>query len=202
MKYTGPKVRLSRRLGLPLTDKAARIMEKRPFPPGQHGPAKQYRRGRQSAYERQLLEKQRLRAQYNIHERQMRNYYRRAVGAEGNTGDNLVQLLESRLDAAVLRAGLAPTIYAARQYVSHCHVLVNGRRVNIASYQLSLGDQVSIRPKSQKMSIFQDIIENAFPPDYIALDKGTMSFSLIYLPRRVEVPIVCEIAQVIEYYSR
>ncbi len=202
MKYTGPKVRLSRRLGVPLTDKAARIMEKRPYPPGQHGPAKQYRRGRQSAYERQLLEKQRLRSQYNIHERQMRNYYRKAVGMDGNTGDNLVQLLETRLDAVVLRSGLAPTIYAARQYVSHGHVMVNGRRVNIASYQVAIGDNVSIRPKSQKMDIFQGAIENAFPPEYISLDKGTMSFSVLYLPRRTEVPIVCEVAQVVEYYSR
>ena len=202
MKFTGPKVKLSRRLGVPLTDKAARIMEKRPYPPGQHGPAKQYRRGRQSAYERQLLEKQRMRSQYNIHERQMRNYYKKALRMDGNSGENLVQLLESRLDAIVFRAGLAPTIYAARQYVSHCHIHVNGRRVNIASYHVSVGDQVSVRPKSQRLPIFQGIIENAFPPEYISLDKGTMSFSLVYLPRRTEVPIVCEVAQVIEFYSR
>ncbi|MDJ0754788.1 MAG: 30S ribosomal protein S4 [Ardenticatenaceae bacterium] len=202
MKYTGPKVRLSRRLGIPLTAKAARIMEKRSYPPGQHGPAKQYRRGRISAYERQLLEKQRLRSQYNIHERQMRNYYRKSAKKEGNTVDILVQMLESRLDAAVLRAGLAPTIYAARQYVNHGHLQVNGKKVNIPSYQLKVGDVVDVRPKSQRMSMFQDVIENAYPPDYIALDKGKMSFALLYLPRREEVPIVCEVAQVIEYYSR
>ena len=202
MKFTGPKVKLSRRLGIPLTDKAARIMEKRPYPPGQHGPAKQFRRGRQSAYERQLLEKQRMRSHYNIHERQMRNYYKKALRMDGNSGDNLVQLLESRLDAIVHRAGLAPTIYAARQYVSHGHIHVNGRRVNIASYHVSIGDQLSVRPKSQRMPIFQEKIENAFPPEYISLDKGTMTFGLVYLPRRNEVPIVCEVAQVIEFYSR
>ncbi len=202
MKYTGPKVKLSRRLGTPLTEKAARVMEKRPYPPGQHGPAKQYRRGRQSAFERQLLEKQRLRAQYNIHERQMKNYYRKAVGKEGNTVDTLVQMLESRLDAAVLRSGFAPTIYAARQIVNHGHILVNGRKVNIPSYNLAIGEEVTIRPKSQKLDMFQEVADNAYPPDYIALNRSKMAFSLAYLPRREEVPIVCEVQQVIEYYSR
>ena len=202
MKYTGPKVKLSRRLGIPLTDKAARIMEKRSYPPGQHGPAKQYRRGRQSAFERQLLEKQRLRAQYNIHERQMKNYYRKAVAKEGNTVDVIVQMLESRLDAAVLRAGLAPTIYAARQYVNHGHIMVNGRKVNIPSYSLSIGDEVQVRQKSQRLDMFQEVVENAYPPDYLSLNKNSMSFTLLYLPRRDEVPIVCEVPQVIEYYSR
>lgn len=202
MKYTGPKVKLSRRLGVPLTEKAARIMEKRPYPPGQHGPAKQYRRGRQSAYERQLIEKQRLRAQYNIHERQMKNYYRKAVAKEGNTVDVLVQMLESRLDATVLRAGFARSIYAARQIVNHGHIMVNGRKVNIASYSVSIGDEVSIRPKSQRMDMFQSVADNAFPPEYIALNPNKSSFSLIYLPRREEVPIICEVPQVIEFYSR
>ncbi|MCA9979766.1 MAG: 30S ribosomal protein S4 [Anaerolineales bacterium] len=202
MKYTGPKVKLSRRLGIPLTDKAARIMERRQYPPGQHGPAKQYRRGRQSAYERQLLEKQRLRGQYNIHEKQMRNYYRKAVKKQGNTVDNLVGMLESRLDAFVLRAGFAPTIYAARQLVSHRHVQVNGKRVNIASYQLSEGDQVSIRSKSQRIPLIADAVENARPPMYINMAKDSFTASFLYVPTREEVPIVCEVAQVIEYYSR
>lgn len=202
MKYTGPKVKLSRRLGIPLTNKAARIMERRSYPPGQHGPAKQYRRGRQSAYERQLLEKQRLRGQYNIHEKQMRNYYRKAVKKQGNTVDNLVGMLESRLDAFVLRAGLAPTIYAARQIVSHGHIEVNGKRVNIASYQLAEGDQVSVRQKSQRMPLVIESLENARPPQYVALSPESFSASYLYVPTREEVPIICEVAQVIEYYSR
>jgi small subunit ribosomal protein S4 len=202
MKYTGPKVRLSRRLGLPLTDKAARIMEKRAYPPGQHGPAKQYRRGRQSAYERQLLEKQRLRAQYNIHEKQMRNYYRKAAQKQGNTVNNLMAMLESRLDAFVLRAGFAPTIYGARQVVNHGHVQVNGKRVNIASYQLGEGDTVSIRPKSQHMHMFAQSLANARPPMYVGLAKESFSATYLYVPTREEVPIVCEVPQVIEYYSR
>lgn len=202
MKYTGPKVKLSRRLGIPLTNKAARVMERKPYPPGQHGPAKQFRRGRQSAFERQLIEKQRLRAQYNIHEKQMVNYYKKSVRKEGNTADILIQLLESRLDAFVLRAGFAPTIYAARQYVSHGHMTVNGKRVNIASYQLSEGDQVAVRDKSKRLDMFQEAVDNAAPPDYISMDKNAMSAQYLYAPRRVEVPIVCEVPQVIEYYSR
>lgn len=203
MKYNGPKVRLSRRLGVPLTDKAARIMEKKPYPPGQHGPAKQFRRGRQSAYERQLLEKQRLRAQYNIHERQMRNYYRKALRKAGNTVDNLIGLMETRLDALVLRGGLAPTIFAARQYVNHGHLFVNGKPVNIPSYQVEVDDVVTVRPKSQKMLMFQEMAESGYyPPDYITLNKQALEFKLNYLPRRAEVPIVCEVPQVIEYYSR
>ncbi|MFT5193815.1 MAG: small subunit ribosomal protein S4 [Cellvibrionaceae bacterium] len=203
MKYNGPKVRLSRRLGVPLTNKAAKVMEKKPYPPGQHGPAKQFKRGRQSAYERQLLEKQRLRAQYNIHERQMRNYYKKAVAKAGNTVDNLVSLLESRLDAMVFRGGLAPTIYAARQIVSHAHIMVNGKRVNIASYILSVGDVVSVRPKSIKMDMFVEASESAYyPPDYISLNKENLTFSMVYIPKRHEVPVVCEVPQVIEYYSR
>lgn len=202
MKYTGPKVRLSRRLGIPLTDKAARVMERRSYPPGQHGPAKQYRRGRQSAYERQLLEKQRLRGQYNIHEKQLRNYYRKSVKMQGNTVDNLVGMLESRLDAFVLRAGFAPTIYAARQLVSHRHVLVNGKRVNIASYLLQEGDQVEVREKSRRIPLIVDSLENARPPMYVNLMKESFTASFLYVPTREEVPIVCEVPQVIEFYSR
>lgn len=202
MKYNGPKVKLSRRLGLPLTNKAAKVMERKPYPPGQHGPAKQFRRGRQSAFERQLLEKQRLRAQYNLSEKQMGNYYKKALRMQGNTADNLVHLLESRLDAVVLRSGMASSIYAARQIVSHGHIHVNGERVNIASYRVNVGDTISVRPKSQKLSLFQEQVSNAAPPEYIATNKATMSAQFLHEPRRVEVPIVCEVAQVIEYYSR
>ncbi len=177
-------------------------MERRAYPPGQHGPTKQYRRGRQSAYERQLLEKQRLRGQYNIHEKQLRNYYRKSVKMQGNTMDNLVGMLESRLDAFVLRAGFAPTIYASRQVVSHRHILVNGKRVNIASYLLEEGDQVSVRPKSQQIPLIADAVENARPPMYVNLAKESFTASFLYVPTREEVPIVCEVAQVIEFYSR
>lgn len=202
MKSTGPKVRLSRRLGIPLTPKAARIMERKPYPPGQHGRNQQFTRGRMSDYKRQLLEKQRLRAQYNISERQMRNYFRQAERAVGNTVNRLVQLLESRLDAVVNRGGLAPTIYAARQLVSHGHVLVNGRRVNIASYQVKVGDVVSVKQKSRQIPAVVDAVESAAPPSYLDLSPDDMSVKFLYLPDREEVPVIAEVHLVIEFYSR
>lgn len=202
MKYTGPKVRLSRRLGIPLTPKAARIMERKPHPPGQHGPSQQYRRGRMSDYKRQLLEKQRLRAQYNISERQMRNYFRKAERAVGNTANRLIQLLETRLDAVVNRGGLAPTIYAARQFVSHGHIMVNGRRVNIASYQVKVGDVVSVKNKSRQIPAIVDAVESASPPPYLEFSPDDMSVKLLYLPDREEVPVIGEVHLVIEFYSR
>ncbi|MEM9556071.1 MAG: 30S ribosomal protein S4 [Acidobacteriota bacterium] len=202
MNYTGPKVRLSRALGIALTPKAARIMETRGYPPGQHG-ANPRRRRRIEGYKAQLLEKQRLRCQYNVHERQMRTYYRRAVRATGNTGDVLVSLLETRLDAVVLRAGLARTIYAARQYVNHGHMQVNGRKVDRPGYALQPGDEVTIRPKSRKLLCFRDALSTSMtPPDYLTVDKDAMVARLERSPQRDEVPVICDVAKVVEFYSR
>ncbi len=202
MQKRGSVVKLSRRLGIPLTRKAAKVMESRPHPPGQHGPGQMFRRNKMSDYKVQLLEKQRLRAQYNIHERQLRNYYRMASRQVGNTAEALVQLLEQRLDAVVFRGGLAPTIYAARQYVSHKHILVNGKSVNIPSYQLKEGDVISVRQKSRKMDMFQSAIDGANPPAYLELSPENFSVTFKYLPIREEVPVVCEVSRVVEYYSR
>ncbi|RIK45082.1 MAG: 30S ribosomal protein S4 [Chloroflexi bacterium] len=201
MKYNGPKVKLSRKLGIPLTAKAARIMDKKSHPPGEHGREKQFRR-KVSDYARQLLEKQRLRAQYNIHERQMRNYVDRAVRKKGVTGNTLIQILETRLDAFVHRAGLAPTIYAARQLVGHGHVQVNGRRVDLPAYELRPNDVVTIKESSRQMPLILDAVDNANPPSYIELDKANLRARLLRLPEREETPIICELPLVIEYYSR
>jgi small subunit ribosomal protein S4 len=201
MNYTGPKVKLSRRLGVPLTPKAARIMQRRPHPPGQHGKTQKGRRKR-SDYGRQLLEKQKLRAQYNIHERQMRNYVARAMRKSGVTGEVLVQLLESRLDAFVLRAGFVNTIYAARQFVSHGHVHVDGRPVNLPGYQLKPGQIVTVKEKSRRMPLVQESLSNAHPPAYVTLDKDAFSAQLARLPQPDEAPILCDLQLVIEYYSR
>lgn len=202
MNYTGPKVRRARALGIALTPKAAEVMERRNYPPGQHGPAKRHQRSKMSDYKRQLLEKQRLRAQYNIHERQMRNYFRKAVRRTGNTADTLVQMLESRLDAIIYRGGFARTIYAARQYVTHRHVTVNGQLVNIPSYQVQVGDVVTIKPKSQSLPCFAEALETARPPAYLTLEREKYSVQLRYLPQRDEVPIICEMVQVIEFYAQ
>jgi len=201
MNYTGPKVKLSRRLGVPLTPKAARIMQRRPHPPGQHGKTQKGRRKR-SDYGHQLLEKQKLRAQYNIHERQMRNYVARAMRKSGVTGEVLVQLLESRLDAFVLRAGFVNTIYAARQFVSHGHVHVDGRPVNLPGYQLKPGQIVTVKEKSRRMPLVQESLSNAHPPAYVTLDKDAFSAQLARLPQPDEAPILCDLQLVIEYYSR
>lgn len=199
-RYTGPKVRVSRKFGVAFTPKAQKYMERKPNPPGQHGTKK--RRGKMSDYGKQLFEKQKLRYQYNIHERQMRSYYKKAIRKTGNRVDVLVQFLETRLDAVLLRAGLARSIYASRQYVTHGHVEVNGKRVNIPSYQVKVNDVVSIREKSRSIECFQEALRGSAPPAYLEVTKRNYSVKLLYLPTREEVPVVCEVPLVIEYYSR
>ena len=199
MKFNGAKTRLSRRLGVALSPKAQRIMEKRPDPPGQHGQSTQRR---MSDYAIQLREKQRLRFQYNVSERQMRLYFARAARQKGRTGPNLVRLLETRLDAAVLRAGFAPTIYAARQIVGHGHFEVNGKRVTIASYGLKPGDTYRVRERSKKAQIFEMDWAAYNPPGYLERDETSLSAKLVRLPDREEVPITCEETLVVEFYSR
>lgn len=200
MKYTGPKVKISRKLGINITPKAGKVAQKKPYPPGAHGNSR--RRSKQSDYGRQLMEKQRLRLQYNISESHMRKAYKEATRLTGNTADLLMQLLESRLDALVLRAGLAPTIYAARQYVSHGHILVNGKRLDIPSYMVKVNDVISIKEKSQKLECFQEAIRNANPPEYLELSKADFSAKYAYVPSREDIPVQCETQLVVEFYSR
>jgi len=203
MRYTGPKAKLSRSLGIALTPKAARVMERRPHPPGQHGVEQRgARRRRVSDYKRQLIEKQRLRAQYDIHERQMRNYFRKASQRSGNTTENLIHELETRLDAVVLRGGLAPTIYAARQFVSHGHILVNDRRVTYPGYVIRPNDVVSVKASGRNIPALVEAVENGAPPPYLELNKDAMAVTLRYLPAREEVPVICDLSQVVEFYSR
>lgn len=195
------KVKRSRALGIPLTPKAIKVMERRPNPPGQHGSQGQWRRS--SDYKLQLLQKQRLRAQYNIREAQMRGYMQKASRAQGRTPERLVALLESRLDALVLRAGFARTIYAARQYVSHRHIAVNGERVTIPSYSVKPGDVIAIHEKSREIPVFAEALESVGNvPPYVEVDKKTMSAKYLRLPEIHEVPIICEVNQVVEFYSR
>jgi small subunit ribosomal protein S4 len=198
--YTGPKVRLSRKLGIALTAKAGKIMERKPNAPGQHGPAK--RRAKISDYGKQLFEKQRLRLQYNVHERQLSRYVDKAQRAVGNTGEILVQQLETRLDSVVFRAGLARSMYAARQYVNHGHLEVNGKHVDIPSYQVKVNDTIVVRERSKKLPCFQEAIRTSAPPAYLEVAKSTLTVKLLYVPPREEVPIICEVPLVVEYYSR
>lgn len=202
MKFNGAKVKLSRSLGIPLTPKAAKYMERRPYGPGEHGPPHLSRRSKMSPYKLQLIEKQRLRAQYNVHERQMVNYYKKAARRTGNTADNLVRELESRLDATVLRGGLAGSIYAARQFVNHGHIQVNGRRVNIPSYQIKVGDVVNVKDKSRKMVPFTQVPYTQGQPPYLDFDKASCSVKVLRDPEREEIPVVCDVPLVVEFYSR
>jgi small subunit ribosomal protein S4 len=199
VKFNGPKVKYSRKLGVALTDKAQRAMEKRNYPPGQHG---MRRRRRQSNYGRQLLEKQRLRFQYNVSERQLRNYFARAASMKGIAGENLVAMLETRLDAFILRSGFAGSIFAARQVVNHGHIQVNGRRVSVPSCRLKAGDVVEVRERSRKLRLFNERRSGSAIPSYISVDESGYKAHLTSVPRRDEVPIVCEVPLVVEFYSR
>ena len=200
MKYTGPKIKKSRRLGLALTPKSEKYLERRPHPPGQHGPSR--RRGKQSDYGKQLIEKQRLQYQYNLTEKQVRKYYQAASRKQGNTADILLQLIEVRLDAVVLRAGLARSIYQARQLVSHAHFRVNGKKVNIPSYNVRIGDVITVREKSRDLDIFPAAQQIASTPEYLTVDDKKLTATLSRLPEHGEVPIQCEMPLVVEFYSR
>ncbi len=132
----------------------------------------------------------------------MRNYYKKA-SRKGDMINSIVQLLEARLDAVVLRGGLARSIYGARQYVNHGHIQVDGKKVDIPSYRVKPGQKITVKAKSQRMNCFQEAIESAPPPPpYIERDKKAFSVTFVYEPKREEVPVICEVPLVIEFYSR
>jgi small subunit ribosomal protein S4 len=198
---TRSKVRLSRALGVALTPKAARHLERRPYPPGQHG----RRRRTVSDYRTRLLEKQRLRAQYNLSEAQLRLAMSRAVRSGQKTGEALLVDLETRLDALVLRAGFARTIYQARQAVSHGHVTVNGRRVDRPSFRVSPGDVIEVAAGSKTKAPFLVAATGqhaATAPPYLDVDIEALTARLLRLPVRAEIPVVCDERLVVEFYSR
>lgn len=199
MNFTGAKVKKSRALGIALTPKAQKYMKNRPYPPGQHG---QRRRRRPSDYGVQLLEKQRLRFQYNVSEKQLARAYKTASGMPGSTGDNLMQVLETRLDALVLRSGMAPTIYAARQYVTHGHFTVNGKKATIPSMRLKPGDVIGVRERSKKSPLFGDLLARGSVAPYMSFDESKLTARFDYMPPREEIPVICAEHLVVEYYSR
>ena len=202
MNFTGAKVKKSRALGVALTPKAQRIMRKRPNPPGQHGEQGQKRRRRPSAYAVQLVEKQRLRFQYNVTEGYLSKTFAQATKSIGSTGESLVQLLESRLDVLVLRAGFAPTIYAARQYVTHGHFQINGHKATIPSMRLKVGDVITIRERSKAMGMFNELKTTMPVAPYMTTDESKMSSKFDYMPTRFEIPVICDEHLVVEFYSR
>lgn len=196
-----PKAKRSRALGIALTPKCVRYLENRPYPPGVHGRA----RKSTSDYKVRLLEKQRLRAQYDISEKTMRRTYEAANKATAMTGERMVQLLEKRLDATVLRSGFARTIYQARQTVTHRHVLVNGSRVDRPGYVLRPGDVVSIAPRSRPKEPFLVAAAGAHsttPPAYLDVRIADLTATLLREPSRAEVPVICDEQLVVEFYAR
>jgi small subunit ribosomal protein S4 len=180
--------------------RGSRSDERRSYPPGEHG----RKRRTASDYSTRLREKQRLRAQYDISETQLRRAFARARGGAGKTGEALIQDLESRLDATVLRAGFAGTIYQARQTVVHRHVTVNGRRVDRPSYRLQAGDVVAITERSKGKEPFQVAAAgaHAMAPGYLEVRLADLTCRIDRRPARTEVPVVCEEQLVVEYYSR
>ncbi|MBO7665026.1 MAG: 30S ribosomal protein S4 [Aeriscardovia sp.] len=199
------KVRLSRALGIALTPKAQRLFEKRPYAPGEHG---RNRRRTESDYAVRLREKQRLRAQYGVSEKQMRAVYERATRAAGQTGNTMIVDLETRLDALVLRAGIARTIAQARQFVVHRHIMVDGNIVDRPSFKVKVGQTIQVKPKSQTMVPFQIAAEgtnrDVLPavPGYLDVDLAQLKATLTRKPEATEVPIQINIQYVVEYYAR
>ena len=199
------KVRLSRALGIALTPKAARYLEKRPYGPGQHGRTK---RKADSDYAVRLREKQRLREQYGIREKQLRIAFNEARRTDGLTGENLVELLEMRLDALVLRAGFARTSAQARQLIVHRHIMVDGARVDRPSYRVSEGQLIHVHSRSETMVPLQVAAAGAHRdvlpavPGYLDVQLDKLQARLVRRPKRSEVPVTCEEQLVVEYYAR
>jgi len=205
----GPRLKAIRRLGTPLPGLTRKTSDKKPYPPGQHGPtggAGGRGRRKQSEYGRQLLEKQKLRLNYGVSERQLRNYMAMAERQGGKTGENLLALLERRLDNVVFRLGIAPTIPAARQLVSHGHVRVDGRRVDRAAYMVNVGQHVSVSDRGRNMPEVKTSVEHGPQvklPGYLAVDPGDkFGGRMISLPMRGDVPVIVDDAAVVEFYAR
>ena len=197
-RYTGPKFKLSRRLGISLSGTGKDL--KRPFPPGQHG-ANQRRKV--SNYGMQLLEKQKLRHMYGLGEKQFRTLFAKAQKLPGLAGENFMFLLESRLDNLVYRLGFANSRAGARQLVSHGHVTVNGKKVDIASYRVSLGDVIGLREKSQGMASIKEALSNRnHLPAYLEYAEGSFEGKYIRLPERSELSQDIDEKQIVEFYNR
>lgn len=197
------KHKIDRRLGVNLWGRAKSPLNKREYGPGQHG----QNRKKPTGYALQLHAKQRLKGYYgNIGERQFRRYYFEAIRRTGDTSQNLIEILERRLDAAVYRLKFVPTVFAARQFVSHGHILVNGKRVTISSYMLKDGDVIEVREKSRQLPLVLTAIESSERdvPDYVEVDHKAMKGKFLRGPKLEEVPYPVQMQPnlVVEFYSR
>lgn len=199
-RYTGPKSKIARKFGQPIfgDDKA---LERRNYPPGQHGSNR--RRGKQSEYAIQLMEKQKAKYTYGILERQFRNLFEKAQSTKGITGEVLLQLCESRLDNVVYRLGISPSRRGARQLVSHRHITVNGNIVNIPSYLLKEGDVVGVREKSKSLeAIDRSLAANKSIYEWLAWNSETLEGRFTKAPERVQIPENINEQFIVELYSK
>jgi small subunit ribosomal protein S4 len=203
-KRNEAKYKIDRRMGQNIWGRPKSPVNRREYGPGQHG---QRRKGKLSDYGVQLRAKQKLKGYYaNISERQFRGIYHEAIRMKGDSGANLIALLEQRLDTIVYRAKFVPTVFAARQFINHGHIKVNGRRANISSMRLKVGDLVEIKEKSKQMTLVLEgtSLSERDVPDYIEADHSKMTAKLTRMPAMTEVPypVQMEPHLVVEYYSR
>ncbi len=198
-RVTGPKHKLCRKVGQALCGSPKCPSHKRPYPPGQHGPTK---RSKVSEYGLQLQEKQKLKFIYGVLEKQFRSYYEEAARQKGITGENLLRILNSRLDYLVFQAGYARTLAGARQLVTHGHILVNGNKVDIASFQVRPGNVISLREKSRDLAVVKDAVEGALRPAYLDYNADALSATYTRFPTREEMPQTVQESQIVEFYSR
>ena len=203
-QYTGPAVKISRREGVNLTEspKVQKYMERRPYPPGQHG---QRRRRKISDYGVRLREKQKLRYYYHMSEKQFSNLFKEASRKEGATGAVFLQLLESRLDNVVYRLGIAHTRRQARQFVGHGHIEVNGKRVDIPSYRIKAGDEIAVTSKARANELIRDNIaerKRGKTLPWLEFDSEALKGRFLHVPAREDIVVPVNELQVIEYYSR
>lgn len=210
-RYTGPVCKLCRREGEKLFLKGERCLtakcalDRRSYAPGMHGRESQFRRRRPSEYALQLREKQKARRIYGVMERQFRRYFKEAEKRKGLTGENLLTILESRLDNVVYRLGFADSRAQARQLVRHGHFDLNGRRANIPSMLVKPGDVISVREKSKKLTYFKERakeLERKAVPEWMSLDPVSMSGRILNLPRREDIDLPLNEQLIVEYYSR
>ena len=202
-RYTGPKVKISRRLGVNIyeNDKGSKALNKRPYPPGEHGRS---RRRQPSEYLLQLQEKQKAKYIYGVLERQFSNLYKEASRQKGVTGENLLRMLEQRLDNIVFRAGWAATRPQARQFVSHGMVNVNGRRVDIPSYRVRKGDVITLREKSRQMIVIRHNIDtiDRLKPAWLSIGDSGFEVTIEELPVREQIDVPVREQLIVELYSK
>jgi small subunit ribosomal protein S4 len=195
--YTGPKVKLSRRVGVPIADIPKHTAKRQLNPPGMHG----FRGRRLRDYGIRLNEKQKLRYHYNVLERQFRGYMQKASTTKGNTGQVLMQLLEQRLDNVIRRMGWARTIWAARQLVGHGHILINGKKVDIPSYRVSIGDEITTKPGIQKVvRENMETMPGHNVPGWLMFDPSTLTAKVTADPTPDEIPFDVNMNLIVEFY--